>query len=293
MKIGFIGLGIMGSRMAQQLLQAGYEMVVYNRSEEKTEPLKEVGAQTAASPAEVAKNTDILITMLANPEAVEVSAFGENGFLEVMNENMLWVDCSTVNPSFTQKMVESVKARNLRMVDAPVAGSKIPAERGELVFLVGGSDGDVAFVQPILEDMGKAINHVGTHGQGSAMKMVINLLLGQSMAAFSEAMRFGEALGIHQDQLLQSLLGGPVTAPFLQAKKNHIQEANYEVEFPLKWMRKDLHLVAQSAYEANVPLVATNTVKEVYAGANQAGWGDLDFSAIYQYLKANSIESNQ
>jgi len=148
-----------------------------------------------------------------------------------MNQNMLWVDCSTVNPSFTQTMVEAVKARNLRNVDAPVAGSKITAERGESVFLVSGSDDDVATVQPILENMGKAINHVGTHGQGSAMKMVINLLFGHSMAAFSEAMRLGEALGIHQDQLLQSLLGGPVKAPFLQAKKNHIQEAIMKLNY--------------------------------------------------------------
>lgn len=285
MNIGFIGLGIMGSRMARNLLQAGYTVTVYNRSIEKAEPLKKYGASVANSPKATANSVDVLFSMLADPEAVKAMAYGPNGFLKGLPQQALWVDCSTVNPAFTREIADLATHQQIRFIDAPVAGSKAPAEHGELVFLVGGEETDVNAVRPTLEVMGKAVNHVGANGQGAAMKMVANLLLGNAMAAFSEAMSLGESLGISQEKLLNSLVDGPVTAPFIKGKQNKLEEEDYKPEFPLQWMHKDLQLVAQTAYEVNTPLLATNAVKEVYGQAKQAGKGEADFSALYEYLK--------
>lgn len=186
--IGFIGLGLMGSRMAGRLLDAKHSLVVYNRTKAKADPLLEQGAVWAEHPAAVAQQCDIVFTMLANPQAVEDSALGENGFLSAMKEGALWVDCSTVNPSFSQKMSAEAEQRGIRHVDAPAAGSIVPAEQGQLLFLVGGDKPDVEACRRYLEVMGKAVNHVGGHGKGVSLKMVVNTLLAQAMAAFSEGM---------------------------------------------------------------------------------------------------------
>jgi len=283
MQLGFIGLGIMGQAMAQNLLESGYEVTVYNRTQEKANALASSGAKVAETPYKVGQSADVVFTMLAHPEAVKSVAFGKNGLLEALDENQIWVDAGTVNPSFSLEMAQESRHRGVRFVDAPVAGSKGPAENGALVFLVGGEERDVATVRPMLEVMGKAVNHVGGHSKGASMKMVINLLLGQSMMAFTEAMNLGEALGIDQEKLMDTLVGGPVTAPFIQGKKDKIQQGDYSPEFPLQWMHKDLHLVTQTAYEAGIPLPATATVKEAFSSAKAAGYGENDFSAVYDY----------
>ncbi|PLT33254.1 NAD(P)-dependent oxidoreductase [Bacillus sp. V5-8f] len=282
--IGFIGLGIMGSRMADNLLNNGHDLIVYNRSRSKAETLISAGAKWAESPLEVAINSDIVFTMLANPHVVESIAIGEHGFLNGLSEGKLWVDCSTVNPSFTRKMAEEAGKRNIRFLDAPVAGSKIPAENGELVFLVGGNKEDLEEVRPMLEVMGKAINYQGEHGKGTSMKLVVNLMLGQTMAVFAEAVNLGEAMGLDKATVINTLLNGPTTAPFLNGKKEKILQNNYEAEFPLELLQKDLQLVSQTAYENNLAMPITNLTKEIYGLAKQQGLSKDDFSAIYKYL---------
>ncbi len=285
MKIGFIGLGIMGSRMAANLRKNGYELVVYNRTREKANALISQGALWADSPAEVAEKVTILFTMLARPDAVATAALGDKGFLDHLPKDSLWVDCSTVNPSFSKQMAEEAKKRRIRFLDAPVSGSKGPAEQGQLIFFAGGSKADVDVVKPLLDVMGKTVIHVGGHGMGTSMKMVNNLILGQAMVAFTEALVLGESLGISKAVLLGTLLGSPVVAPFLSFKKQKIEEEKFEAEFPLQWMHKDMQLVADSAYEAGVAIPAANVVKEVYALAVRNGLGEMDFSAIYRLLK--------
>jgi 3-hydroxyisobutyrate dehydrogenase-like beta-hydroxyacid dehydrogenase len=284
--IGFIGLGIMGSRMAENLLDKGYKLVVHNRTKEKAARLLEKGAKWANSPKEIAQQADIIFTMLANPHAVEVVALGEHGFLHDFTEGKLWVDCSTVDPSFTRKMAEESAKRGIRFLDAPVAGSKIPAEKGELVFFVGGKKEDLEEVRPMLNAMGKAIQHQGENGKGTSMKLVVNLMLAQSMAAFAEAITLGEALGLDKETVVNTLLNGPTTAPFLNGKKEKILRNDFATEFPLEHMQKDLQLVSQSAYENNVSLPIANVTKEIYSLAKQHGLHKEDFSVIYQFLSA-------
>ena len=248
MKIGFIGLGIMGSRMAANLQKHGYSLVVFNRTRGKAQPLLDQGATFADSPPKLAEQVDVLFTMLAHPDAVEQAALGANGFLSHLKSNALWVDCSSVNPSFSKKMAAA--AGQIRFIDAPVTGSAPLASDGKLTFWVGGNAVDVEAIRPLLLCMGNKIVHVGGHGMGTSMKMVVNLLLGTGMAAFAEAMELGQGLGLSQKMLFDSLLGTPTVAPFLASKREKIESGNYEAEFPLRWMQKDMHLASVSAYES-------------------------------------------
>jgi 3-hydroxyisobutyrate dehydrogenase/glyoxylate/succinic semialdehyde reductase len=283
MKIGFIGLGIMGSRMAANLQKRGYSLVVFNRTHGKAQPLLDQGATFADSPPKLAEQVDVLFTMLAHPDAVERAALGANGFLSYLKSNALWVDCSSVNPSFSKKMAAAAAAARVRFIDAPVTGSAPVAADGKLIFWVGGDAADVEAIRPLLLCMGNKIIHVGGHGMGTSMKMVVNLLLGTGMAAFAEAMELGQGLGLSQKMLFDSLLSTPTVAPFLASKREKIESGNYEAEFPLRWMQKDMHLASVSAYEAGVALPVANVTKEIYRLAMRGGHESKDFSAIYEF----------
>jgi 3-hydroxyisobutyrate dehydrogenase/glyoxylate/succinic semialdehyde reductase len=281
MKIGFVGMGIMGSRMAANLLKKGQDLVVYNRTKDKAKELLDQGAAWADSPAELAKRANIVITMLSKPDAVaEVGLLGKHALLDNLMPNSLWIDCSTVNPSFSRLMATEAKERTVRFLDAPVAGSKGPAEQGQLLFYVGGDKADVDVARPFLECMGKAVFHIGGHGMGSAMKMVNNIMLGSAMVAFSEALAFGESIGLTKQAIFDTLASSPVTAPFLMFKRKKFEEGDFSVEFPLQWMHKDLHLAVETAFETGAALPATSVVKEVYALAMREGLGEQDFSAV-------------
>jgi glyoxylate/succinic semialdehyde reductase len=283
MKIGFIGLGIMGSRMAADLQKHGHSLVVFNRTRAKAEPLLGPCGTFSDSPAKVADQVDVLFTMLAHPDAVGRAALGENGFLDHLKPNTLWVDCSSLNPSFSKKMAAAAAARKIRFVDAPVTGSAVPAAEAKLIFWVGADPVDLEKIRPLLLCMGNKIVHTGGHGAGVSMKMVVNLLMGNAMAAFAEAMALGEGLGLSRKVLFDSLLDTPAVAPFLKSKRAKIEKRNYQAEFPLRWMQKDMHLATVSAYESGVAMPLTNVAKEIYRLAMRGGQETKDFSAIYEF----------
>jgi 3-hydroxyisobutyrate dehydrogenase/glyoxylate/succinic semialdehyde reductase len=234
----------------------------------------------------VAKQVTIIFTMLAKPDAVaETALLGKNGFLNHLASNSLWIDCSTVSPSFSRLMADEAKQRRIRFIDAPVGGSKGPAEQGQLLFFVGGEKTDVEEAKPLLEAMGKTVYHVGGHGMGTSLKMVNNLILAQAMVAFSEALVLGESLGISKQALFNTLLGSPVVAPFLAFKRQKIEEGKFDAEFPLQWMHKDMQLAAETAYEIGVAMPAANVTKEIYALAMRNGLGEQDFSVVYKLLR--------
>jgi 3-hydroxyisobutyrate dehydrogenase-like beta-hydroxyacid dehydrogenase len=288
MKIGFVGLGIMGSRMAANLVKQRHVLVLYNRTLAKAEALAGPCVTIADSPADAAKDIRVLFTMLAHPDAVEEAALGDNGFLDHLQPGAIWVDCSSVNPSFSKRMAAEAERRNVRFVDAPVTGSAPAAADAKLIFWVGADDVDLEAIRALLLCMGNRIVHVGGRGAGSSMKMVVNLLIGNAMAAFAEGMELGEALGISRKVLFDSLLGTPAVAPFLASKRANIDNGNYATEFPLAWMQKDLHLASVSAFETGVALPLTNSAKEIYRLAMRNGHANEDFSAIYQYLASSA-----
>lgn len=221
--------------------------------------------------------------MLARPEVVREVVL--EACLDQMKKGAIWIDCSTVNPSFSREAAALAKTMGIRFLDAPVAGTLPQAERAELVFFVGGEEEDYRKVEPLLELMGKKVMHLGDHAQGSAFKMLVNALLAQSMVAFSETVLLGEKLGLDRGFLLKVLPTLPVAASFTAAKAEMIWADSYEVMFPLELMHKDLHLATLSAYEKQQPLYLTNLTKELFAGAKAAGLGRLDFSAIHSYLE--------
>ncbi len=283
MKIGFVGLGIMGSRMAARLQAAGHQLFVFNRTKDKSQALVSHGAVWADTPA-AAGQVQVLFTMLAHPDAVRQAALGADGFLDGLRPGSLWVDCSTVNPGFSREIAAEAQARGVRFLDAPVAGTKGVAEQGQLSFFVGGAAADLEECRPLLEQMGSRITHIGGHGMGASFKMVSNLLLGEAMAAFAEGIVLGQSLGIPQEKLFGLLLGGPVVAPFTTAKAAKIGSQDFSTEFPLRWMHKDLNLVSATAYAQGVALPLVNVAKEVYGLAIRQGYGPQDFSAIFAYL---------
>src|SRR2546428_1413384 len=224
MKIGFIGLGIMGSRMAANLQKHGYPLILFNRSRSKAENLLANGAEWATSPAAVAGQVAVLFTMLAHPEAVKEAALGQDGFLTHLPPDALWVDCSTVNPSFSKQMAAEADTRGVHFLGAPVTGSKTQAADGTLIFWVGGTALDLVTCCELLNCMGSKIVHAGGPGMGAALKLVINQLLGTTMAGFAEAITLGQGLGLNRAMLFESLLGTPAAAPFLKAKREKIEK---------------------------------------------------------------------
>ena len=285
MKITFIGLGIMGSRMAGNLLKNGVDVTVWNRSQSPMEELKAQGAKTAASANEAVPQADVVFSMLSTPEVVEQVFLEDGAALSHMKDNAIWVDCSTVNPSFSLRAAQAAAKAGIRFMDAPVAGTKPQAENAELVFFVGAEKSLLEEVQPYLNRMGNKVLHIGETGKGASFKMLVNIMLAQSMAIFSEAVLLGEKMGLSKAFLLNVIPNLAVAAPFTKAKAEMVRSDDYEVQFPLELMYKDLHLAALTAYELKQPLYLANVAKELYAEADKKGMGRLDFAAIFKYLE--------
>ena len=286
MNITFLGLGIMGSRMALNLLKNHVNLTVWNRTPAAMEPLMAAGAKSANTAAEAVRDADLVISMLAKPEAVEAVMLGEEGALRHMKKGSLWMDSSTVNPSFSRMCAGQANANEVRFIDAPVAGTLPQAAGAELIFFVGGNEADVELAKPLMEVMGKKVMHIGENGMGSSFKMLVNSMLAQSMLIFSEAVLLGEKMGLDTEFLLNTLPNLAVAAPFTKAKAEMLRNDDYGVMFPLELMQKDLHLAALTAYELGQAMPFANAAKERYADAVQAGLGRLDFAAIHQYLKS-------
>ncbi len=284
MTVGFIGLGIMGSRMAARLQGAGYDVVVHNRTRAKAESLVAAGARWAGTPAEAGKQADVLFTMLADPTAVQAASAGVHGFLAQLRPGALWVDCSTTNPSFARRMAEQAAAFEIHFLDAPVAGSKDAVANGQATFLVGGEPAAVDMARPYFAAMGREVKHLGPVGAGISFKLVNNYLLAQAVLAFSEALVLGEALGLDRKMLLDGLLAGPMVPPYMATKRRGFETGEFETAFPLKWMRKDLEMASQAAYQQGAAMPSGNLAKEIYALASQHGLADADFTAIFKFL---------
>ena len=285
MKITFIGLGIMGSRMASHLANNNVELTVYNRTKKDIVAFGLQNVTISDSVQNAVKDADIIFSMLSAPNAVEEVFFGEEGALNSMKDNVIWVDCTTVNPSFSVRASQEAKLNNVRFLDAPVSGSLPQADNAELLFFVGGEKETLLEVEPYLNMMGKQVLQIGETGKGASFKMVVNMMLAQSMIVFAEALLFGEKMGISKEFLLDVVPNLIVSAPFTKFKAEKIKAENYEPQFPLELMSKDLNLASLTANEQNQPLFLANLAKELYAEANKSGMGRLDMSAIFKYLE--------
>ncbi len=283
-RVGFIGLGTMGSAMAANLAKAGFPLVVWNRTAVKMEPLVRLGAKASKGPAHVAAETDVIITMVSRPQDAEAVVLGPEGVLEGLRPGSVLIDMSTVSPATSRKLAGAVTTKQAEFLDAPVVGSKGPATQGALVMLVGGLPQTVERCRPILLAMGKTIVHAGNVGSGSALKLVTNLMLAHLMAGFAEAMLLAEAAGLDPKKFLEVLDASTFPSPWYHAKGAGMLKRDFSPHFALKHMRKDLELMTALGRELSARLPITGAIRRLFAQTEAAGRGELDYSAIFPHL---------
>lgn len=283
-KVGFIGLGIMGRAMSHNILKSGFPLMVYNRSPEKAEELRDAGASVAATPRELAEWADVVIVMVTGPEAVDALLFGRDGVASSLAPGKVLVNMSTVAPAYTRDLKSRLAESGAVFVDAPVSGSKKPAEQGTLVILAGGPKPEVQAITPLFEAMGKKVVHCGEAGDGSMMKMTVNLLLGVMLEGLAEAVAFGEKGGLDSDLVLDTVMAGPLSCGLFQLKESMLRTGEYPAQFPLKHMAKDLRFVLQTAYQNGANTPAAHAAIQQYAAGESAGLGDEDFAAVKKVL---------
>jgi 3-hydroxyisobutyrate dehydrogenase len=283
--IGWIGLGAMGNPMAANLLRAGHQVHVYNRSKERAEPLLQAGAKWAQSPREVSERSDIIVTMVADAAAIEQLFTMPDGILASDLQGKVMVNMSTIGPEDSRKFAGWVQQRGGDFLDAPVSGSVKPAQEGQLIVLVGGEADVLERCRLMFDVLGKTFIHFGEVGNGSAAKLVINSLLGMIMQSIAEALVMASGLGLNKDQVAALISESSLNTPLFQAKKGMLLQEEFPPAFALKLMAKDLKLAADEAIRHNVPLPVVSTVLNTYLAANANGKGDQDLSSVYLQLK--------
>jgi 3-hydroxyisobutyrate dehydrogenase len=282
MKIGWIGLGNMGIPMVKNLVKAGFEVTVYNRNADKSTALAEsIKVNIAASPAELAGSSDVIITMLSNDEAVKEVYQGEAGLLSApVADQFIAVDMSTVSPQNTQALAALCAERGISYLDAPVSGSVKPAEDGQLVIMVGGEEAVYEKVKPVFDALGKASMYLGENGKANVAKLAVNLLLGIVTQGLAEAVVFGEKNGLSAEQLLPIINAGALGNGLIKLKTDNIINQDYKAAFALKLLDKDINLAAASGMDTPVGSALSTTLK----GAMAKGHGDEDMIAVLKYL---------
>ena len=289
MRIAFLGLGIMGRPMATRLVAAGHEVAVWNRTARQHVE----GATTAVSPADAAKEADVVWICVADTAAVERVLFSEDGAEQSLREGTIVVDSSTISPTATVKYAERVNARGVHWVDAPVTGSKIGAENGQLIFIVGGAAEPVAYLEPLFKAMGKQVIHIGDTGKGQSAKLGMNLMIALIYEGFAEAMVLSRKLGVDPHKMLELIQASMVKNGVVDYKAPFVLRHDYSPNFPLRLMHKDIHLMLDMAKENRVKLPALETVDEIYELSSEEGWDDLDYAATLALLEKWAGLGNQ
>ncbi len=284
-KVGFIGLGIMGRPMARNLMGAGYELVVYNRSPEKARELAGEGATAVGSPREVAESCSTVITMLPDsPEVREVLA-GERGVFEGLGEGSLIVDMSTISPVVTRELAAEARKRGAAMLDAPVSGGEPGAVGGTLSIMVGGEEGDFERARPLLDVLGGTVTHVGEVGAGQTVKACNQVVVALTIEAVSEALVLGSKAGVEPAKILDVLSGGLAGNKVMEAKREHFLGHDFEPGFKVELHHKDLGIALATGREYGVPLPVTAIVDQMLLTMKKHGWGGEDHSALLKVIE--------
>jgi 2-hydroxy-3-oxopropionate reductase len=285
-RIGFIGLGIMGMPMARNLLGAGYPLVAFNRSRGKVEEIAREGATPASSPREAAEGSDVVITMLPDSPDVEAVVFGENGVLEGIRSNTLFIDMSTIAPATTKRVHEALRAKGADALDAPVSGGEVGAEEGTLSIMVGGREEAFERAKSIFEVLGKNIVHIGGPGAGQVTKACNQVVVALTIQAVSEALTLAKKAGVDAGKVREALLGGFAQSRILDLHGKRILEGNFQPGFKLRLHRKDLAIALQTGREVGLPLFATAQAAELMNALLAQGKGELDHSALATLYEA-------
>lgn len=284
--VAFLGLGAMGTPMARRLLGAGHTLTVWNRSAARAAPLVADGARAARTPREAAEASEIVATMLADPEAIDAVAGGPDGLLAGLAPGTIWLDFSTVRPEDSIRYAALAREKGADFCDVPVAGSLVPARDGTLKVLAGGEAETLERARPVLDAVSKGVVHLGPVGAGSAMKLVNNLMFGVVLVGFGEALRLAERLGIGSERAIEWLIEGPAIAPYLRTKIDYLRAGGSPPYFPVRLIEKDLRLTVEAA---GGDLAVSECVRETFARAMEAGLGDEDFSRVIEHLAGRRL----
>lgn len=283
--IGWIGPGIMGNPMCKNLLQAGFPLAVYARRPESAQELTDLGASFYASPAELAANADIVISMVSDTPDVEAVLLGENGVIEGAKPGLLVIDMSTISPVTTREIAAKLAEKGIRFLDAPVSGGDVGAIAGTLTIMVGGNADDLEYARPALEAMGKTITHIGGHGGGQLTKACNQLIAAQTIVAVTEALEMAKAAGVDPAKVRAALLGGFAYSRVLELHGQRILDENYQPGFMTKLHNKDMHIVTDTIASFGLNMPGTQRAAEYMQALVDQGDGDLDSSALAKIVQ--------
>ena len=292
-RVGFIGIGAMGTPISHNLLKAGFPLTVYDRFAAQTEPFAALGVPVGASCADVARKCDVVFTMIGQVAEELEAVLGPGGVLEGAHPGLTLIDLSTVGIAASKTMAAAAKAKGVAFLDATVNGSVGPAREATMQLMVGGDAAALEAVMPVLRAISAKVHHLGPNGAGSAMKMVINLMIGMTVLTIAETLTLGRQAGLDPNQMLEILGETAVASPHLKNKGRMMIEGRFEPAFALKYMQKDFDLIMQAAHDLKMPLFTSAIAHQVYTAANVAGYGDLDYGAVVKFVEAAAAMKGQ
>ncbi len=284
-KYGFLGLGIMGSAMATNLVQAGFDVTVWNRNPARCAPLVALGASQARTPGEVAAACDITFAMLSDPAAAREVCFAPDGVLTGIGAGRGYIDMSTVDDVTASEIAAAITGAGGSFLEAPVSGTKKPAEDGTLIILAAGDKDLYDQAAPAFDKIGKMALYLGAIGKGARMKLVVNMILGGMMATFCEGMALGEKGGLDARLILEVLDAGALSNAMFRGKGAMLLQGEFPTSFPLKHMQKDLRLAVALGDELGQPLPSAATANETFKRACAAGYADEDVAAVIRVIR--------
>ncbi len=283
-ELGFVGLGVMGSRMVKRLMDAGHHVTGYNRTRSKAQWLIEAGMAWGQTPREVAERAEVCFSMVTNTEALRSINEGPDGLLEGLAANKVYVDMSTVSPAFSRELAQRAQERGAAMLDAPVSGSVITLEQGALSIMVGGDPSVFERVKPILQAIGPKVNYVGQNGLAVTTKIATNLSLAVQMLAFSEGVLIAEKSGIRREVAVEVLLNSVIASPMVKYRGPFVLEMPDEAWFSVNMMQKDMDLALELGHQLDIPLPTTAITNEYLTAARGLGLEKQDFAALFKVL---------
>jgi len=288
MKVAFIGLGTMGVGMSLNILKAGHEVTVHNRTREKEETVAKEGAQRAESPKAAAEGAQIIVTIVSDTPDVEEVVLGTNGIIHGAAEGALVIDMSTISPAATRQISEELGKKGIKMLDAPVSGGSEGAQNGTLAIMVGGDAADFEKALPILESMGKTVTHVGPIGAGQITKAINQIIISGTYLTVAEGLALGMKAGLDMPKVIQAISGGAASSWVLHNRAMNVINNIYPLGFRLKLHHKDLQIALETARELKVTIPATALVAQIENGLLARGYGDDDISAIGRAIREQS-----
>lgn len=288
MKVAFIGLGTMGASMALNILKAGHEVTVHNRTRQKEEQVAGQGAKRAQSPEEAAKGAQIIVTMVSDTPDVEEVVLGPGGVIHGAPKGSIVIDMSTISPAATRQMAEELRKKGIKMLDAPVSGGPEGAQKGTLAIMAGGDAADFEKALPILNAMGKTVTHVGPIGSGQITKAINQIIISGTYLSVAEGLTLGMKAGLEMETVIQAISGGAAGSWVLHNRGINVVKNSYPLGFRVRLHHKDLRIALDTARELGATLPATALVDQIENGLIARGFGDDDVSAIGRSIREQS-----